>query len=77
MDTNMAKNKGFKVGDKLFDEKTILVGIVEYDTYVAAGIDYENSEYPDRSLYFLGEGTIPDMKAYFAKFGLNFWGLSH
>lgn len=71
MDANMAKNRGFRVGEKLFDEDSILVGIVEYDTYVAAGIDYENSEYPDRVLYLLDDGTIPDMKAYFAEFGID------
>ena len=71
MDANMAKNRGFEIGDKLFDEETTLVGIVEYETYVAAGIDYENSEYPDRTLYLLDDGTIPDMKAYFAKLGVE------
>lgn len=71
MDANMAKNRGFKVGEKLYDEETTLVGVVEYDTYIAAGIDYENSEYPDRCLYLLDDGTIPDMKAYFAKLGVE------
>lgn len=71
MDANMAKNRGFRVGEKLFDEETTLVGIVEYDTYIAAGIDYENSEYPDRVLYLLDAGTIPDMKEYFTRFGVE------
>lgn len=71
MDANMAKNRGFRVGETLFDEESTLVGIVEYDTYIAAGIDYENSEYPDRTLYLLNAGTIPDMKEYFAGFGVD------
>ena len=29
MDANMAKNRGFKVGEKLYDEDTTLVGVVE------------------------------------------------
>ncbi len=71
MDADMAKNRGFTVGNKLFDEDSLLVGIVEYDTYIAAGIDYENKAYPDRTLYLLDEGTIPDLKKYFAGFGIE------
>lgn len=71
MDENMAKNGGFAVGDCLYDEENKLVGIVEYDTYVAAGIDYEEQEYPARTLYLLSNGTIPDLKEYFAKFGIQ------
>lgn len=73
MDENMAKNRGFSVGDTLFDKETTLVGIVEYETYFAAGIDYEDSQMmnPDRMLYFLDDGTIPDLKAYFERFGLD------
>lgn len=71
MDERMAKNQGFSVGDNLFDEETRLVGIVEYDTYMAAGIDYEGDKYPDRNLYLLSNGAIPDLKEYFAKFGIE------
>lgn len=71
MDERMAKNKGFAVGDYLYDSKTKLVGIVEYDTYVAVGIDYADENVPDRHIYLLSQGTIPDMKEYFAKFGIE------
>ena len=71
MDERMAKNRGFSVGDYLFDSKTKLVGIVEYDTYVAAGIDYADEGAPDRHIYLLNKGTIPDLKEYFAKFGIE------
>lgn len=71
MDERMAKNRGFSVGDFLFDQKTKLVGIVEYDTYVAAGIDYADEEIPDRHIYLLNKGAIPDLKEYFAKFGIE------
>lgn len=71
MDERMAKNRGFTVGDYLYDTETRLVGIVEYDTYVAAGIDYEDEKYPDRNIYLLSNGTIPDLKEYFAKFGIE------
>jgi len=71
MDERMAKNRGFSVGDYLFDSKTKLVGIVEYDTYVAAGIDYADGGAPDRNIYLLNQGTIPDLKEYFAKFGIE------
>lgn len=71
MDERMAKNRGFSVGDNLFDQETKLVGIVEYDTYVAAGIDYEEEKYPDRNIYLLSNGTIPDLKEYFAGFGVQ------
>jgi len=71
MDERMAKNRGFTVGDYLYDSKTKLVGIVEYDTYVAAGIDYADGANPDRQIYLLNNGTIPDLKEYFAKFGIE------
>lgn len=71
MDANMAKNRRFQVGDKLFDEESVLVGIVEYDTYIAAGIDFIKTEYPDRTLYLLDNGTIPDVKKYFAGLGVE------
>lgn len=71
MDENMARNIGFSVGDYLFDRETKLVGIVKYDTYVAAGIDYAEEKYPDRNLYLLNNGTIPDLKKYFARFGVQ------
>ncbi len=71
MDERMAKNQGFSVGDYLYDQETKLVGIVEYDTYVAAGIDYEEERYPDRNIYLLSNGAIADLKEYFAKFGVE------
>ena len=71
MDERMAKNGGFSVGDNLFDRETKLVGIVEYDTYMAAGIDYEGNQYPDRDVYLLSDGAIPDLKEYFAGFGIQ------
>ncbi len=71
MDANMAKNRGFTVGSQLFDEETRLVGIVEYDTYIAAGIDFLEQEYPERTLYLLSDGNIPDLKEYFARFGVE------
>lgn len=71
MDARMAKNRGFTVGDYLYDSKTKLVGIVEYDTYVAAGIDYEDEKQPDRNIYLLSNGAIPDLKEYFARFGIE------
>lgn len=71
MDERMAKNRGFTVGDYLYDSESKLVGIVEYDTYVAAGIDYADGANPDRHIYLLNHGTIPDLKEYFAKFGIE------
>ncbi|MGN1084241.1 MAG: hypothetical protein ACI4QX_04510 [Lachnospiraceae bacterium] len=71
MDENMARNIGISVGDTVFDRQTKLVGIVKYDTYFAAGIDYTDAVYPDRFLYFLDDGTIPDLKEYLAKFGIE------
>lgn len=71
MDENMAKNIGVSVGDIVYDRQTKLVGIVKYDTYFAAGIDYDDAIYPDRYLFFLDDGTIPDLKEHMAKFGLE------
>lgn len=71
MDEKMVKNQGFLVGDCLYDQETKLVGIVEYDTYIAAGIDYEEERFPDRNIYLLSKGAIPDLKEYFAKFGIE------
>jgi len=77
MDENMAKNRGFAVGDTIFDKDTTLVGLVEYDTYIAAGIDYGDERHPDRSLYILSDGSIPDLKEYFAGFGVEADNESH
>ncbi len=71
MDERMAKNTGFSVGEPLYDKATKLVGLVKYDTYVAVGIDFEEEKYPDRMLYLLNNGSIPDLKQYFAEFGLQ------
>jgi len=71
MDERMAKNRGLSVGDDLYDRETKLVGTVEYDTYIAAGIDYEENQYPDRDIYLLSNGAIPDLKEYFAGFGIE------
>ncbi len=71
MDERMAKNRGFTVGDYLYDSESKLVGIVEYDTYVAVGIDYADGYNPDRHIYLLSNGKISDLKEYFAKFGIE------
>lgn len=59
------------MGDYLYDTESKLVGIVEHDTYVAAGIDYTDEGAPERHIYLLNHGTIPDLKEYFAKFGIE------
>ena len=71
MDENMARNLGVSVGDTLYDRKTKLTGIIRYDTYFAAGIDYDDSVYPERFLFLLDNGTIPDLKEYMARFGIG------
>ncbi|MBQ9767844.1 MAG: hypothetical protein IJW37_07055 [Lachnospiraceae bacterium] len=71
IDENMAKNTGFSVGDTLYDKNTTLVGLVKYETFFAAGIDWEDFTNADRYLFLLNDGTIPDLKAYFAKFGIE------
>ncbi|MCH5272793.1 MAG: hypothetical protein J1E35_03895 [Lachnospiraceae bacterium] len=71
MDVKMARNMGISVGDTVYDSRTKLTGIVKYDTYFAAGIDYADTVYPDRYLYFLDNGTIPDLKEFFARQGIE------
>jgi len=71
MDENMAKNTGFSVGDTLYDKSTTLVGLVKYETFFAVGIDWEEFTNPNRYLFLLNDGTIPDLKEYFAKFGIE------
>lgn len=71
MDERMAKNLGISVGDTIYDENSTLAGIVKYDTYVAAGIDFEGTQYPKRHIFFLNDGAITDLKAYFETFGVD------
>lgn len=71
VDRKVMKNGGFSIGGTVFDKQTTIVGVVESNFYFAAGIDYEDVEYPDRYLIFLDHGTIPDLKKYMEQFGVT------
>jgi|GEM_PF-1881516 len=68
MDERMAKNRGFSVGDSLYDEHTRLCGIVSCDNYFAVGMEYDEV-FVKRNLVFLDRGTIKDLAQFFQEYG--------
>jgi len=71
VDERILKNLGLQIGDTVYDKETVIVGTVKADYYFAAGMDYDDKELVNRFLVFLDQGTLPDLKAYFARYGIT------
>lgn len=71
VDERMLRNLERSVGDTLYSDNTIIVGTTKTKYFFAAGIDYENSEYSNRYLFFINDGVISDLKAFFEKYDID------
>ncbi len=64
MDQNMARNQDLSVGDRLENSTNQVCGILSGDHYFAVGISFDEM-IVKRNLFFLDQGTLPDLKQFF------------
>lgn len=70
IDERMAKNRGFHLGEPLFEDSYRVCGIASANSYFGVGIPI-HGQIVKRHLLFLDQGYITSISDYFAKMGIE------